>query len=250
VISSALPRPAALRRMRGVSAAARPADTLRPARRCVIAGATFAALLCTALLLLDRLPPLDAPTLDYLRFYLDGAGTLVTIGVYLVPLAGLAFLWFMFTLREALGRREGEAMIGGLQLATGVAFLCLLFAGTAAVASAALLQHRTGVLPMNMETIRANAGLGYTLVFLYGVRMAGAFMIATTTLAARRGLMPRWLTIVSYAAAAVLLIAASNQPAVLIVMPAWTFSISLAVWAGSRRAASPSPSTTAKETDR
>ena len=29
----------------------------------------------------DPLPSLDAPTLDYLRFYLDGAGTLVTIGV-------------------------------------------------------------------------------------------------------------------------------------------------------------------------
>jgi hypothetical protein len=250
VISSALPRPAALRRITRVPAAARPADTLRPARRCAIAGVTFAALLCAALLLLDRLPSLDAPTLDYLRFYLDGAGTLVTIGVYLVPLAGLAFLWFMFALREALGRQEGESMMNGLQLATGVAFLCLLFAGTAAVASAALLQHRTGVFPLNMETIRAHTGLGYTLVFLYGVRMAGAFMIATTTLAARRGLMPRWLTLASYAAAAVLLIAASNQPAVLIVMPAWTLVISLAVWTGCRRAASPTPSTTTKATGR
>jgi hypothetical protein len=250
VTSSAFPLPAIRRHRPDAPAAPRDLDALRPARRCAIAGATFAVLLCAALLLLDRVPSLDASTLDYLRFYLDGAGTLVTIGVYLVPFAGLAFLWFMFALREALGRREGEAMIGGLQLATGVAFLCLLFAGTAAVASAALLQHRTGVFPLNMETIRAHTGLGYTLVFLYGVRMAGAFMIATTTLAARRGVMPRWLTSASYAAAAVLLIAASNQPAVLIVLPAWTFVISLAVWTGCRRAASPTLSTTAKATER
>lgn len=245
--TSAFPLPAALRRRPDSSAAPRRVNARRAARRCAIAGATFAALLCAALLLLDRLPALDAPTLDYLRFYVDGAGTLVTIGVYLVPLAGLAFLWFMFTLRETLGHRKDDAIVSGLQLATGVAFLCLLFAGTAAVASAALLQHRTGVFPLHMETIRAHTSLGYTLVFLYGVRMAGAFMIATTTLAARRRMIPRWLIVAGYAAAAVLLIAASNQPAVLIVMPVWTAAISAAIWGGSRHI---TPSTAAQEIDR
>jgi hypothetical protein len=247
VTSSAFPLPAARRRRPDAPSAPRGLDARRPARRCAIAGAAFAVLLCAALLLLDRLPSLNAPTLDYLRFYVDGAGTLVTIGVYLVPLAGLAFLWFMFTLREAIGRRDDDGMIAGLQLATGIAFLCLLFAGTAAVASAALLQHRTGLFPMHMETIRAHTSLGYTLVFLYGVRMAGAFMIATTTLATRRGAIPRWLTVAGYVAAAVLLIAAGNQPAVLIVMPAWTLAMSLAIWVGSRQS---NPSSTAQETDR
>jgi hypothetical protein len=228
----------------------RGADAVRPARRCAIAGATFAALLCAALLLLDRIPALDAPTLDYLRFYLDGAGTLVTVGVYLVPLAGVAFLWFLFTLREALGRRDDDAIVGGLQLGTGIAFLCLLFAGAAALASAAFLQHRTGVFPLHMEAIRAHTSLGYTLVFLYGVRMAGAFMIATTTMATRRGLIPMWLSVAGYLAAVVLLIAAGNNPAVLILMPAWTFAVSLAIWAGSRRTDSLTPSTTGNETDR
>jgi hypothetical protein len=247
VTSSTLPRPAAPSRLREFAATARLTHTSRPARRCAIAGTTFAVLLCAALLLLDRIPALGAPTLDYLRFYLDGAGTLVTIGVYLVPLAGLAFLWFMFTLREALGRREDDSIVSGLQLATGVAFLCLLFAGAAALASAAFLQHRTGVFPLHMEAIRAHTSLGYTLVFLYGVRMAGAFMIATTTLATRRGLMPLWLSVVSYVAAIVLLIAASSQPAVLILMPVWTFAISMTVLAGSRQT---TPSTSSQETDR
>jgi hypothetical protein len=234
VTSLALPRRAARPRSRGVARAQ------RSARRCAFAGATFAALLFTALLLLEQLPALDAPTLDYLRFYAHGTGTLVTIGVYLVPFAGLAFLWFMFSLREALGHSAGDTMVGGLQLATGVAFLCLLFAGTAAVASAALLQHRTGLFGLHMETIRAHLSLGYTLVFLYGVRMAGAFMIATTTLAARRGLLSRWPAAVSYAAAVLLLIAASQRPAALVVLPAWTLAMSLVVWTRSRRAAAPS----------
>lgn len=77
--------------------------------------------------------------------------------------------------------------------------------------------------------------------------MAGAFMIATTTLAARRGLMPTWLTVASYAAAVVLLIAASSRPAFLIVMPAWTLAISVAVWAGCRHT---NLSSTEQETDR
>ncbi|HTU28495.1 MAG TPA: hypothetical protein VMF07_03880 [Solirubrobacteraceae bacterium] len=248
--SSTLPLPGALRRLSGASDAPRGADAVRTARRCAIAGATFAALLCAALLLLDHIPSLGAPTLDYLRFYLDGAGTLVTIGVYLVPLAGVAFLWFMFTLREALGRRDDDATVSGLQCATGVAFLCLLFAGAAAVASDAFLRHRTGLLPLHMEAIRAHTSLGYTLVFLYAVRMAGAFMIATTTMATRRGLIPMWLSVAGYVAAVVLLIAASNNPAILILMPAWTVAISLAIWADARRTASLTPSTAESETDR
>jgi hypothetical protein len=242
VTSLALPRRAAQPRSRGA------ADAQRSARRCAIAGATFAALLFTALLLLEQLPSLDAPTLDYLRFYAHGTGTLVTIGVYLVPFAGLAFMWFMFSLREVLGRRAGSTMVGGLQLATGIAFLCLLFAGTAAVASAAVLQHRTGLFPLHMETIRAHLGLGYTLVFLYGVRMAGAFMIATTTLAKRRGLLTTWPAAASYAAAVVLLIAAASRPAALVILPAWTLAMSLIVWTASRRDIS--PSTTQNEVER
>ncbi|HLI59470.1 MAG TPA: hypothetical protein VKV21_07365 [Solirubrobacteraceae bacterium] len=245
--TSTLPRPAALRRFTAAATAAGD-DGVRPARRCAIAGATFAALLCAALLLLDRIPSLGASTLDYLRFYVDGAGPLVTIGVYLVPLAGVAFLWFMFTLRQALGRSDDDTIVGGLQLATGIAFLCLLFAGAAALASAAFLQHRTGVFPLHMEAIRAHTSLGYTLVFLYGVRMAGAFMIATTTMATRRGLIPMWLSVAGYVAAVVLLIAASTNPAVLILMPAWTVAISLALWAG-RRTAALTPSTTTDETN-
>jgi hypothetical protein len=248
--SSALPRPSALSRAKQFAPTTDATPSTRAARRCAVAGTTFAALLCAALLLLDRIPALNAPTLDYLRFYLDGAGTLVTVGVYLVPLAGLAFLWFMFTLREALGRRHDDALVSGLQLGTGVAFLGLLFAGAAAVASAAFLQHRTGIFPLHMGSIRAHTSLGYTLVFLYGVRMAGAFMIATTTLATRRGLIPMWLSVVSYVAAIVLLIAASNNPAVLIVMPVWTTAISLAIWAGCRRNEIPAPSTPAGETNR
>jgi hypothetical protein len=248
VTSTTFPLPGALRRRTRASDAG--ADMVRPARRCAIAGVTFAALLCAALLLLDRIPALGAPTLDYLRFYLDGARTLVTIGVYLVPLAGVAFVWFMFTLRQAIGRRDDDAIVGGVQLATGIAFLCLLFAGAAALTSAALMQHRTGLFPLHMEAIRAHTSLGYTLVFVYGVRMAGAFMIATTTMVTRRGLVPMWLSVASYIAAVVLLIAASNNPAVLILMPAWTVAISFAVWAASRRPTSLTPSTTTDETNR
>ena len=200
-------------------------------------GIVFAALLCAVLVLVGRLPSLSAPASDYARFYAHGASELVTVGVYLVPFAGIAFLWFMFALRELVGTAQPQrgGMTAGLQLAAGIAFVCLLFTGTAAVGSPALLHELTGLASPDPETIRALSSLGYALVFLYGVRMAGMFMVVTTRLVAACGLLPAWMKAVSYLAALVLLLAATYHPAILLVLPAWTVAVGLAVWQGARR---------------
>lgn len=220
-------------------------------RRCAAAGVLFAILLSSALVLVGRLPSLSAPDSAYARFYAHGAGTVVTVGVYLVPFAGIAFLWFMFSLREVMGtaHTSRSAITAGLQLAAGVAFLGLLFAGTAAVGSAALLHKLTGLAPLDPETIRALSSLGYALVFLYGVRMAGMFMITATQLAAACGLLPTWLKVASYLAALVLLLVATYHPAILLVLPIWTVATGLAAWryVGSPVGASPQLPTTTPE---
>ena len=77
------------------------------------------------------------------------------------------------------------------------------------------------------------------MVFVFGVRVAGMFIIATTTLLRTRGLLPRWLAVLSYLAAAFLLVSTTYHPAVLLVLPGWVTAVSVALTAHSFRKGSP-----------
>jgi hypothetical protein len=67
------------------------------------------------------------------------------------------------------------------------------------------------------------------MVFVYGVRAAGMYMITTTTLMKGTGVLPRWLAILGYLAAAFLLVSTTFHPAILLVFPAWVVVTSIAM---------------------
>jgi hypothetical protein len=157
---------------------------------------------------------------------------LVAVGSYLVPFAGLAFLVFMMAFRALLDRPVDLGQ--GLQLASGVVFVCMLFAGTAAAGAVALMLHFADVPAPPVGVDRMLSSIGYALVFVYGVRVAGMFTITTAALARRAGLMPRWLAVLSYLMAAFLLVTTTTQPAALLVYPAWVLLVSLALFRGAR----------------
>lgn len=210
------------------------------ARMAVLSGIAFAVLFTLGLVLVNQIPRLDSPDSTYTAFYTTGSGgVLVTVGLYLVPFAGLAFLWFMMAFRAMLDRPAD--LTQGLQLASGVAFICMLFAGTAAVGAVALMLHFTNVPAPPVSVDRVLSSVGYGLVFVYGVRMAGMFTITTTTLARRAGLMPGWLAALSYLMAAFLLLTTTTQPATLLVYPAWVLLVSLAMLRNVRTRPGPAP---------
>ena len=148
---------------------------------------------------------------------------LVTVGLYLVPFAGIAFLWHMTTVRllvRALTPAP-SAIPYGLQSVSGGLFVALLFAGSAAAGAVALLQDLgDGPVP-GPDVGRSLTGVGYALVFVYAVRMAGMYAITTTTLLLHAGLLPRWVALLSYLMAAAMLVSATFHPALLLVFPGW-----------------------------
>jgi hypothetical protein len=214
--------------------------TVGIARTTVFAGIAFAVLFTLGLVLVNQIPRLDSPDSTYTAFYTTGSGrVLVTVGLYLVPFAGIAFLWFMMAFRALLDRPAD--LTQGLQLASGVAFVCMLFAGTAAAGAVALMLYFADVPAPPVSTDRVLSSIGYGLVFVYGVRVAGMFTITTTTLAQRAGLMPRWLAILSYLMAAFLLVTTTTQPTTLLVYPAWVLILSFALARSARTRAGPAP---------
>jgi hypothetical protein len=201
------------------------------ARKAGWSGLLFAGLLVAALVLLHQVPTLGASEADYTAFYRDGGGaTLITVGLYLVPFAGIACLWHTITTRTLLQVRRPESWAEvphWLHLAASVIFVCMLFAGSAAAGAVALLTRYSDAPLPGPDIARALSSVGYTLVFVFGVRAAGMYIITTTGLARTAGVLPGPLALISYLVAAFLLVSTTFHPAILLVFPAWVLMVSI-----------------------
>jgi len=208
-------------------------------------GLVFAVLLVVALVLVHRAPGLGVPDAVYTAFYGGDPDILVTVGVYIVPFAGIAFLWHMIATQTLVDSYPVAPSVipRGLHLAAGVLWVAMLFAGTAAVGAVALLSA-FAVTPLpGVDETRALAAVGYGLVFIYGVRAAGMYMITTTTLLRNTGILPLWLSVISYLAAAFLLVSTTFHPSILLVLPGWVVVVSIVVLVRAGRTPSPEPTT-------
>ena len=194
-------------------------------------GIAFSALLAAGLVLVNRIPTLGDSDAEYTSFYAGGGvGTLTVLGLYIVPFAGIACLWHMFATRTLLQVRRPSSWTEvplWLHLAASVIFVSLLFAGTAAVGAVALLTEFSDAPLPGPDVARALSSLGYSLVFVFGVRAAGMYMLTTTGLMRTAELLPRSLVLLSYLAAAFLLLSVTFHPAILLVFPGWVLMVSI-----------------------
>ncbi len=215
------------------------------ARVAAISGLLFAVLFLVALVLVHRAPTLHDPDAAYAAFYADGGGDqiLVAVGLYFVPFAGIAFLWHMTAMRNALDTLTPapSAMAHGLNLLSGIIFVTLLFAGTAAVGAVAFGVYFGHVPVEDPSAARTFTAVGYGLVFVFAVRGAGMFAITTTTLLRNAGVLPRIPAVAAYLFAALLLLAVSSNPAAVLVFPAWVVLISFFLLRHPRHCAAPKP---------
>ena len=228
--------------MTGPAEAPVSSGTSSAARIAAISGLLFAVLFVVTLVLLHRAPNLSDPDTTYTRFYANGGDQLfVAVGLYLVPFAGIAFLWHMTAMRNVLDTLTPapSIMAHGLNLLSGVIFVTLLFAGTAAVGAVAFGVYFGHAPAENPETARALTGVGYGLVFVFAVRGAGMFALTTTTLLRNAKVLPLVPAIIAYLLAAFLLLSVTNNPAALLVFPVWVVLISVFLLRHARRAMAP-----------
>ncbi|MDL5155507.1 hypothetical protein [Actinomycetospora termitidis] len=214
------------------------------ARLAAGSGLLFVVLFVTAMVLLARAPHLDDPDSAYTAFYAAGGDTLfVALGLYLVPLAGIAFLWHMTAIRSMLDTLtpRPSGMAHGLNLLAGTIFVTMLFAGTAAVGATAFAASRGGPPTVDPGTARALTAVGYGLVFVFAVRGAGMFVLTTTTLLHAGGVLGRAWAVVGWLLGAFLLLSVTNHPAALLVLPVWVVLVAVAVLVHRAPAPDPAP---------
>jgi hypothetical protein len=209
-----------------------PAATIAGGHRAALAGVVFAVLFVLGFALLDQVPKADASDADLDEFYAGtGSQVLVVAAFYIVPFAGIAFLWFLGALRHRVQNLAGteDTLLATVQLLSGVLFVAMTFTSAAAgAATAAAIEIGGESVPSATET-RQMLAFAQTATLVFALRTAAVFVAAGTTRAHRAGLFPRWFTVASYALTLVLLLATTFFRPVVVLFPAWVAIVSILV---------------------
>jgi hypothetical protein len=209
--------------------------------RVALAGVLFAVLYVVAFTALGRIPGPGATDQKVQSFYESDRQRLLIVvtAAYLVPLAGIALLWFTAAVRHrvvSLAGRE-DALLSTVQLLSAAVYVALLFAATAVLTAPAVAVDIGAVAANTLAPTKPLLVAADTLLVVFAVRAAGVFIAAGTTRALRSGLIPRWFAIVSYVLVLVLFLTIARARAVSLLFPLWVAVMSVIVL--KRRVASP-----------
>jgi hypothetical protein len=194
----------------------------RTRRSAAVAGIVFAVLLLAALTMMRlALGDADPRTLQSD----DNRRALISVGLHLVPFAGIAFLWFIGVVRDRLGPVE-DRLFSTVFLGSGLLFLAMLFQGAVTTTSLMLMLAGTHV-----DTNLWSFGIGttQTLVSVYAMRMAAVFTLSVSTVGLRTSAFPRWVSYTGYVVALVLLLAAGEHKWTQLVFPLWVLLLSVVI---------------------
>jgi MFS family permease len=196
---------------------------LRTPKAAAIAGIVFAVLQLTAFGLFWSAVPADP--LEPGAWLETDIGR-VSLALNLMPLAGVAFLWFIGVVRDRIGARE-DRFFASVFLGSGLLFLAMMFIA-AAITSAIITTYT--LMPAELVSSASFSiarSFAYILVSFYAIKMAAVFMIMASTLAIRTRFAPRWLAVMGYGLALSLLIASQWIRWAFAVFPLWVLLVSL-----------------------
>jgi len=199
---------------------------LKTPRAAAIAGMMFSVLLLGVLWLLRKSVP-DDPREP--GAWLNSESNTVALAINLVPFAGIAFLWFIGVLRDRLGASE-DKFFATVFFGSGLLFLGMLF-GAAAVAGALIISFETAPAQLiESATFHFARAAAYSMMNVYTIKMAGVFMVTTSTIAIYTGFAPRWIAILGYLLALLLLFGSYYLSWSFVVFPLWVLVMSIYIF--------------------
>lgn len=208
---------------------------LKTPRAAAIAGILFSVLLIYSLWLLRLSIPSD-PLEN--GAWLETSAKRVSFALNLVPIAGIAFMWFIGVLRDRLGRQEDQ-FFATVFLGSGLLFLGMIF--VAAAATGGLIRAYAAQPDVLVDSAAFAFGRAfiYDIMHIYAFKMAAVFMMIASTLALRTRITARWIALLGYASAAFLLLGSGFFDWVLFVFPAWVLLVSSFILLDNLRGTSP-----------
>jgi hypothetical protein len=195
-----------------------------PPRIVAISGTIFAALYVASLVLIRLAVPAD-PTETGSWLADPALGNWVRFALNLLPFTGIAFLWFMGVLRNRIGILE-DRFFATVFLGSGLLFVAMLFVAAALTQGLLTTFAAEGSRPAHSEAYAVGRAMGYTLMNIFGVKMAAVFIMVTSTIGLRTGIFPRWMVLVGFALALVMLLTITDFAWIALVFPAWVLLLS------------------------
>ncbi|HEX6286548.1 MAG TPA: hypothetical protein VFZ80_03610 [Acidimicrobiia bacterium] len=199
-------------------------------------GIAYSLLVLGSYYMLSLAPRPSSSDEEYLAFYdSDETRVILIAGLYLMPFAGIAFMWFIVMLRAWIRRTASRVddLFSSVQLVSGILYLALFLTAAAAISvlSAGGGSPEAAIDP---STKRQFTQMGWGLVVVFAMRMAAIFVITTTTLGRRHRFLPQWFVILGYLVGAFLLLSANTAPFLILVLPGWTLLLGLLLLARAR----------------
>jgi hypothetical protein len=192
-------------------------------RAAAIAGILFSLLLIISLVLMRLSVPEDPQDAGE---WLAGGWRNVSLALNLLPFAGIAFLWFIGVVRDRLGENE-DRLFATVFLGSGLLFLAMLFTSAAVAGGVMKMYAATPGTLIESGLYAFGRTVTYEIMNVYTMKMAGVFMITTSTLSLRTGIIPRWMAFLGLALALLLLFSLGLFYWVPLVFPLWILLISV-----------------------
>lgn len=190
-----------------------------------LVGAIHAVLLVSAVLIINaNAPSLDASDQELLSTYADAGNRrlLVFAGIYLIPFAGISWIWFTVALRGWLQRtlRRLDTLLANVLLVASTIYIGLLFvAGAAMSVTAVVYEFDPDALDPVVSRLFPQYGAALTLVF--AMRVAAMIVFVMSNIGRKTGALPKWFAYSGFALGVLLLLTASLDPLLILVFPAW-----------------------------
>ena len=192
-------------------------------------GLVFSILFAVSFVLLVDVPGAKATDEEIIAYYSSQERVLpVAVGLYLLPFSGIAFLWFIVTLRlwAAASTKRLNNLQSNLQLISGIVFVAMFFVGAAAISVlASSVQFADG--PVDPVTARQFPIFGSTVILFFAMRMAAMFVFTTSALGRSAKILPRWFALIGFVVGLFLLFSATLTPTLILVFPAWVAVLSV-----------------------
>jgi hypothetical protein len=194
-------------------------------RAAAVAGILFSLLLLISLTLVRiSVPAKPEDAGDWLA---DNA-RMVGIALNLLPFAGIAFLWFIGVVRDRLGELE-DRFFATVFLGSGLLFLAMMFVSAAMTGGLIAMYGTTPIQLIESGIYSYGRTVIYEIMNVYTMKMAGVFMISTSTIALRTGIFPRWMTYLGLALALFLLFSLGFFAWAQLIFPLWVLMISVQI---------------------
>lgn len=192
-------------------------------------GLAHAVLYVLAYALLASVPDAQASSAELAAFYTSAERRrLLLTGLYVMPFAGIAFLWFSVSLRMwvAHSARRINQMLSNVQLVSAILYIGLFFTASAAKAATAMSAEyaSAGIEPAMDQQLPL---FGSTLLGVFAMRMAAMFVFTTSSIGRTSGVLPNWFAYLGYAVGLFLLLSATVSHILVLMFPAWLLLLCL-----------------------